>query len=165
MLLLWEIAGVVYCKFKRVFHLLTQSHYVNDIFCFFPFDILEKCESAPSPLFQIRTEATNSSILTLEKIHKREALSQSNFGSHVEELSFKRFISRYIHCIIVRTVYQRQVHLTLKFYIPPTGNKCQQHVKINFILCASEFILHPDKWESEISTNKPFVDLDGIYPI
>ena len=64
-----------------------------------------------------------------------------------------------------RTVYQRQVHLTLKFHIPPTGNKCQQHVKINFILCASEFILHPDKWENEISTNKPFIDLDGMYRI
>lgn len=146
-----------------MFHLLTQSHYVNDIFHFFPFDILEKCESAP--LFQIRTEAGNSPILALEKIHKGEALSPSNFGSHVGELSFKRSISRHIQCITIRTVYQHQVHLILKFHIPPTGTKCQQHVKINFILCASEFILHPDKWEREISTNKPFVDLDGTYPI
>jgi len=93
----------------------------------------------------------------------REALSLTNFRHEMEGLLFNRFISVSIRWLIVSMIYQRQVYLTLEFLVPASSHDDpDKHIKIHFILAASEFLLHPDDWASHFWAYQPFVNVEGI---
>lgn len=68
------------------------------------------------------------------------------------------------YILIASVVYQRQFHLSLEFSanLFTEVGLSTRNVKIHFIVSASEFLLHPDGWESHFSAHQPFVNLEGM---